>query len=115
MEFGGKKRRSEIVVMGVAMSALVLSGCSDGGQRRCVDPKTGQVVESYYCADETRSAYGGVHYWYYGGSGYRVGDRVTGGSNTPPAHGSGSTHLASSSGVARGGFGSSAAAHGAGS
>ena len=123
-------RRTEKIVLGVAMSALIVSGCSDESvqERRCVD-RTGQVTQSYNCDDdETRRYYGssggGVYSWYFGGSGYSVGETVSGGSRTPPRGysapvrmgKSGSSlsgaHYASASGTSRGGFGSSAASHG---
>ena len=123
-------RKTEAIVLGVAMSALILTTCGDSAnKRRCVDPKTGQVVESYKCEDdETSRRYGGGHggysgysyySWYYGGSGYYSGERVRGGSSTPPrsysAPGISSVSHSSSGGIARGGFGGMASAHGGGS
>ncbi|MEN6438689.1 MAG: hypothetical protein ABFD97_08900 [Syntrophobacter sp.] len=120
-----RRRKTETIALGVAMSALILTSCSDDGvRRRCIDPRTGTVVQSYYCDDDetrrryyTGSSWDSVS-WYYGGSGYDVGDRVSKGSTTPPrgysapGHSS-SMHLASAS-TSRGGFGSSASAHGSG-
>lgn len=126
---GKRYRRTEKIVLGVAMSALILSGCSDdptADERRCVD-KDGKVTQSYYCEDDEtgrRSHGSGVTYWYFGGSGYSYGETVSGGTRTPPSHyvarGIGRTSGTmvasashkSSSGIARGGFGSSASAHG---
>lgn len=82
------------------MSALLLCAC--GEERRCVDAD-GNVVEDEKCkeADQKQTGTGGHRgfYWYYGGAGGRtIGSRASGGSF---------------SSVSRGGFGSSAAAHGA--
>ncbi len=136
-----KQRRTEAVVLGAALSALIMTACGEERDpRRCIDPRTGKVVESYYCDDdETRRRYGGSgygmsHVWYWGGSGFSRGDTVAGGSSIPPrgyaARGTlfrsgsstrpGTTHVSAMSrgapsGVARGGFGSSASSHGGGS
>ncbi|MCE5336713.1 MAG: hypothetical protein LLG06_19210 [Desulfobacteraceae bacterium] len=136
-----KQRKTEAIFLGAALSTLIVAGCSGNGerdQRRCIDPKTGKVVESYQCEDdETRRRYAGAtgwtpHVWYWGGTGYSGGDMVSGGHYDPPrsyrAPGytrSGSlaggrvTHVSAMSrgapsGVARGGFGGSAVAHGSG-
>lgn len=120
-------RKTEGIVLGVAMSALILTACGEDSahKRRCVDPKTGQVIESYKCEDdETSRRYGGysgfTHYsWYYGGSGYYSGERVSGGSSAPPRGYSSpgiSTVVHTSSGsISRGGFGGKASAHAGGS
>lgn len=137
-----KQRKTEAIFLGAALSALIVTGCSDDGKgdgRRCIDPKTGKIVENYYCEDdETRRRYAGAtgwtsHVWYWGGTGYSGNDIVSGGNYVPPRNykapgytksGSlaarGVTHVSAMSrgapsGVARGGFGASAAAHGGGS
>jgi hypothetical protein len=94
-------RKSALVTFGVIMSTLIL--CSCGEDRRCVDAN-GTVVDNEKCkeADKVRSSgghYSGGHYWYYGGHGYGVGSRVSGGSYTS---------------VARGGFGHFGMVHGFG-
>lgn len=126
--------KTKTIVLGAAMSALILSGCSDKAhKRRCVDSMTGTVQESYYCEDdETTRRYHGVHFssygWYWGGVGYSRGDSVRDGSTTPPrgyaapgfrtsggsvAHSVSSAHGVTG-GTSRGGFGASAAVHGGG-
>ena len=96
-------KKSSLVTFGAVMAALILSAC--GEDRRCVDAN-GVVVEDERCQkeekDRGRTDGGGrVYYrWYYGGSGYKVGSRASGGSYSP---------------VSRGGFGRLASLHGSGS
>lgn len=85
-------KKSSLVTFGAIMATLILSAC--GEDQRCVDAN-GNVVEDKKCQEEeksqTRSGGGaGLYRWYYGGSGYGVGSRVSGGSY---------------SSVSRGGFG----------
>ena len=95
-------KKSSLVTFGAIMAALILAAC--GEDRRCVDAD-GIVVDEKKCREEEKDrgrtgGSGTVHYrWYYGGSGYQVGSRASGGSYSP---------------VSRGGFGRLASLHGAG-
>ncbi|GAA1734539.1 hypothetical protein [Luedemannella helvata] len=78
-------KRSQYVAFGLA-GAVALSCCGFTAyeqffqRKRCIDPRTQQVIEDSYC----RSGGGGyVGRWYYGGKGgSKIGDKVTGGSFT---------------------------------
>jgi uncharacterized protein YgiB involved in biofilm formation len=72
------------------------------------------VVEDEKCEWTTGGA-GAVpmHHWYYGGSGFYIGQRVGGGSFTPRAGVRYHSSMSHSS-VSRGGFGHSASVHGVG-
>jgi len=111
------------LVAQVAALAM-LTGCGDDHRveaQRCLDISDWQVVPDDRCeqpqADprtRTGSAGGGRYFWHYGGQGYNVGDRPTGGSPIPSSsfrqvrvNSSASGHLGGSS--VRGGFGSSGA------
>lgn len=87
--------------------ALSITGCSSAGDhhsngtsagagssRRCVNDKN-IVVDDANC--QPRSSGGSTGHWYYGGSGYGTGSRVSGGSTS-----------ASDGAISRGGLGSSA-------
>jgi hypothetical protein len=92
-------KKSTGITLGLIMSTLILAGCDDN--TRCVDAN-GIVVEDGKCREEEKKkeqgrSSGGFH-WYAGGTGYRVGERASGGS----------LHS-----VSRGGFGRLAALHGA--
>ncbi len=93
-------KKSALVTFGVIRSALILCACGD--ERRCVD-ENGNVVEDSKCKDADRQrslgGHGGGFHWYYGGSGYRIGSRVSGGSYHS---------------ISRGGFGHLGFAHGFG-
>jgi hypothetical protein len=106
-------RRSKQVVAPILASAAValLSGCKPEMQR-CVD-ENNRVMDPSYCntlssgsTQTTTGPSGGAHVyrWYYGGGGsYASGSTVTGGSYAPESGRSYST----TTGTARGGFGSS--------
>lgn len=106
-------RRSKQVVAPILASAaaVLLSGCKPDMQR-CVD-ENNRVMDPTYCralqAGSTQTTVGpsgGAHTyrWYYGGGGsYVPGSVVTDGSYAPESGRSYST----TSGTARGGFGSS--------
>lgn len=106
-------RRSKHVVAPILAStaAVLLSGCRPDMQR-CVD-ENNRVMNPSYCntlqrgsTQTTVGPSGGAHYyrWYYGGGGsYSSGSVVTGGSYAPATGHSYST----TTGTARGGFGSS--------
>lgn len=98
-------RRSRVVVAPILASAAValLSGCKPEMQR-CVD-ENNHVVDPSFCNTRTTVTPGGHFYrWYYGGSGsYYPGTVVRGGGYTAESGHSYST----TSGTARGGFGSS--------
>ena len=93
-------RKSALVSFGVIMSALILCSCNE--DRRCVDAN-GNVVEDEKCREvssqRATGGHGGGFHWYYGGTGHRLGSRVSGGSYSP---------------VSRGGFGRLASLHGFG-
>ena len=89
--------------MFVSGTLYLCSGPED--YKRCTD-KDGIVVEDEKCSESSNS--GGSHRWYYGGSGYRSGERVSGGSNLP------AKGVAYHS-VTRGGFGGSGGSHAIGS
>lgn len=125
-----RRERSHEIVIGVAMTALIVAGCGAGNPDRtgrCVD-RNNVVVADAYCRDDdskdrgwTGGGYGGGFHYYYGGSGYARGETARGGTLTP-ARGfsgrvSGFLHGTASKigSVTRGGFGGSAAAHGSGS
>ena len=113
-------RRSTKVVAPILASAaaVLLSGCRPDMQR-CVD-EGNRVVSPGDCStlsggsNQTAVApSGGAHsyHWYYGGGGsYATGSAATGGSFVPESGQSYST----TSGTARGGFGSSFFGDGAG-
>ena len=106
-------RRSKQVVAPILASAaaVLLGGCKPDMQR-CVD-ENNRVMEPGYCntlqrgsTQTTVGPSGGAHYyrWYYGGGGsYVPGSVVTSGKYAPESGHSYST----TSGTARGGFGSS--------
>ena len=108
------------LVAQVAALAM-LTGCGDDHRvveaQRCLDISDWMVVPDNRCDQQqtegrtrTGSAGGGRYFWHYGGQGYNVGDRPTGGSPVPSSSvrqvrvNSGG-HLGGSS--VRGGFGSS--------
>jgi len=77
------------LVAQVAALAL-LTGCGDDHRteaQRCVDGSDWAVVPDARCDEPQRSRTGatgpGRYGWYYGGTGYNVGDRPTGGSTVP--------------------------------
>ena len=98
-------------------AAVLLSGCKPDMQR-CVD-ENNRVMDPSYCntlqrgsTQTTVGPSGGAHYyrWYYGGGGgYAPGSGATGGRYAPESGRSYST----TSGTARGGFGSSFSGDGA--
>jgi hypothetical protein len=106
-------RRSKQVVAPILASAAMamLAGCKPDMQR-CVD-ESNRVADPSYCntlqsgsRQTTVGSSGGAHYYryYYGGGGsYAVGSTATEGSYAPESGRSYST----TSGTARGGFGSS--------
>ena len=105
-----RRRSSARVSLGlVAFVAGTLAACGTAGPgRRCIDQDSRVVPDPACDSDRRVSSYPGVYHWYYGGSGYRIGQQAFGGSTTP---GSGT---AAHSTTTRGGFGDSAAAHGSG-
>ncbi len=104
------KRSSQVVAPLLATTALALiSGCHGPEMQRCVDPQN-RVVDQSLCASGPRGGGGGYHAYYGGGGSYRVGSTVEGGSSEPVGGHSYST----SSGTARGGFGSSFSGEGGG-
>lgn len=90
-----------------AFALIATQGCGDSTYQHCVD-ENGVVVDDRSCqpADGGPARSGSTHpsyyRWWYGGH-TDVGSRVSGGSYTAPAHGSGSVSRASS--VSRGVFG----------
>src|SRR5215467_3464586 len=106
-------RRSKQVVAPILASAaaVLLSGCKPDMQR-CVDERN-RVVDPSYCntlqprsTQTTTGPSSGAHIyrWYYGGGGsYASGSGATGGSYAPE----GGRSYSTTSGTARGGFGSS--------
>jgi hypothetical protein len=104
-------RRSRYVAAPILASAAMamLSGCKPEMQR-CVD-ENNHVVDANECRTQTTVVPGGHFYhWYYGGGGsYAVGSVATGGSYAPESGVSYST----TTGTARGGFGSSFSGDGA--
>jgi hypothetical protein len=120
-------RRSRVVdvplVMRVAATAVLL-GCGADHRleaQRCVT-RDWEVVPDAHCEAQSstpgRAPIGSHYFWYYGGSGTRYGERVSGGSLVPPASGvvtrpnSGGRVVGVTGGVStRGGFGSGLGAH----
>ncbi len=113
------KRSQQVTAPLLAAAALsLLSACKRGPEmQRCVD-ENNRVVDPSFCATQPAlsggagGAYGSgyrpfYHFYYGGGGGYGIGSTVTGGSYAPIAGHS----YSSTSGTARGGFGSS---HGGG-
>ena len=90
------KRRAGAVPLalgGVFVASLTaLAACSsgDGSAERCVDMRTNTVIDDKYCED-TSTATSYAH-WYVGGSGFKLGSKVSGGEE-------------GEHGVVRGGFG----------
>lgn len=71
--------------------------------------KDGWVVQDDKCDEWTTTSSRPVvpmYHWYYGGTGFHVGERVSGGSLTPRAG------VSYHSSVSRGGFGHSGSVHG---
>ena len=103
-------KKSGKVTLGLVVStAMVLLGCQRSQTKRCVNTSN-QMVDEFYCDPARPASYHGFYHWYYGGrGGFAQGAYVNGGSTTP-----GVGH-SSSTGVSRGGFGSSGSAHSAGS
>ena len=118
-------RRSRTVdvplVVRVAATAILL-GCGSDHRleaQRCVT-RDWEVVPDAQCEAQGqptpgRAPIGSHYFWYYGGRGTGIGERVTGGSMVPPAGGivtrpnSGGYAIAVPGGVStRGGFGTSA-------
>ncbi len=80
-------KRSQYVAFGLA-GAVVLSCCCFATyeqlfqRKRCIDPRTQQVIEDSYCRSGGGSG-AAVGRWYYGGKGgSKIGDKVSGGSFT---------------------------------
>jgi hypothetical protein len=107
------------LVAQVAALAM-LTGCGDDHRveaQRCLDIADWQVVPDDRCerpSDSGARVGAGRYFWHYGGRGYNVGDRPTGGSPIPSStfkqvrvNSPASGHLGGPS--SRGGFGSSAA------
>jgi hypothetical protein len=115
-----RQQRSIPLGLVARVAALaVLTGCGDDHRteaQRCVDGADWAVVADERCDEQQRASgsqtgAGGLgrYHWYYGGSGYNVGERPAGGSTVPnsslnqvrvnsPAHLGGPS--------SRGGFGS---------
>jgi hypothetical protein len=110
-------RRSSHVAAPILASAAagLLSGCHHGpDMQRCVDAQNRVVDQSYCQAGATGHGFSGAgagYHVYYGGRGsYTPGSVATDGGSSPEAGHSYST----TSGTARGGFGSSFSSHGGG-
>lgn len=104
-------KKSAVVKLGITTAMALALRC--GGPRReaqrCVDGN-GQVVEDRYCRQGPVGAPYAYHWWY-GGSGYYPGERVSGGSDRPTP-GTSAVRTGSSGfspdaagSVSRGGFG----------
>jgi hypothetical protein len=98
------------------MASMALVGCQKSTGRQCVD-WDGKVVVDALCSDSQRTPVPGTsgayyHWFYFGGSrlGFSSGSRPGFSSGSPRETG----NSGAQSGVSRGGFGSSAGAHGAG-
>jgi hypothetical protein len=79
-----ENKRSTYVTFGI-VGAVVLACCGTSAyqqffqKRRCIDPRTQQIIENTYCRNGGSG--GTVGRWYYGGrGGSRVGETVSGGS-----------------------------------
>ena len=115
------KRSHHVAAPLLAAAALsLLSACRRGPEmQRCID-ENNHVVDPSFCATQpalSNGAHGGgggyipmYRYYYGGGGGYGIGSTVTGGSFAPAAGHAYST----TSGTARGGFGSSHGGEGGG-
>ncbi len=111
-------KRSRIVQLTlVAAIAAGLSSCRRNVEpQRCVD-KDGNVVLDRYCDEWDRQPYRpgyiAPYRWYYGGSGFRAGERAFGGSffPTPGMSAARSSSSGWSGFISRGGFGSSSVGH----
>ena len=104
------RRSSHVLAPLLASTALGLgTGCRSPEMQRCVDQNR-HVVDSSFCPSGFPGGGSGSPYHpYYGGSGsYRVGSTAEGGSAEPASGHSYST----TTGTARGGFGSSFAGDG---
>jgi hypothetical protein len=107
-ESSSRPRRSANVSLGLALFvASSLVTCGPSVPQRCVD-QDGRVVDDNACRGVLPTGHrpGTTYRWYYGGTGFGRGAVVHGGSYTPMS----GTSVHSS--TTRGGFGSSAAAHG---
>jgi len=99
-------KKSTHVQLGLlAALALSLTSCSRREMQRCVDDRKAVVVDQF-----CEQGYGRGYHWYYGGSGGYVPGSFASGGNFSPHSGFTSVRStsATSSGVSRGGFGSSA-------
>lgn len=88
-----KRQRAKLIVGGMMSAAVIgwgVAGCSHDDHDRCVDTRTDTVIPDQYCKDTTTS-YTYAH-WYRGGSGFQMGQHVSGGE-------------VGEHGVTRGGFG----------
>ncbi|HET7185542.1 MAG TPA: hypothetical protein VFI82_12710 [Terriglobales bacterium] len=105
------KKSAKVTLGFVAAAAMVLLGCQRTEKQRCLD-KYGMVTDDYYCDPSRPGTYRNFYHWHYGGSGgFGYGTYVHGGGTTPTPGVGHST----ASGVSRGGFGGSGAAHSSGS
>lgn len=116
-----KKSRSVELTILCIVAASILDACKGNvDNKTCVD-KDGVVVDMSNCQTSSGNPIPG-HFWYYGGRGFPIGGRVSGGSYAGPSNNSfwGSSRSSSGSPVSaspisRGGFGSLGSSSGSGS
>jgi len=95
-----KRQRAKLIAGGMLSAAVIgwgVAGCSHDDHDRCVDTRDNTVIPDQYCKDTSTST--GYAHWYRGGSGFKLGQHVSGGE-------------VGSHGVARGGFGAHGEGHG---
>jgi len=102
------KKSAQVRLGLLATLALSLTSCHRREMQRCVDER-GTVVTDQFC-EQSYGGGSGYHWYYGGGGGYIPGTYASGGSFAPHSgftsvRSSGAT--STSSGVSRGGFGSS--------
>jgi hypothetical protein len=116
-----RSRAVDIPLVVRVAAAAVLLGCGSDHRleaQRCVT-RDWEVVPDANCEGQPstpgRAPVGSNYFWYYGGRGFGVGERASGGSSVPPSGGvvtrpnSGGIAVAAPGGVStRGGFGGSA-------
>ena len=75
-----KRQRAKLIAGGMLSAAVIgwgVTGCSHDDHDRCVDTRDNTVIPDQYCKDTSTST--GYAHWYRGGSGFKLGQHVSGG------------------------------------